>query len=292
MTAIDVSTPTVLPILDADVLDVAAYLHERMDRRVDTARWVAAMNPAWQHDAPNHGFHLRCGTTVVGAYLALYSHRDTPTATDMRFCNLAAWCVDPDVRFSGMRLLRALLAQDVDAFTDLSPSGNVIALNERLGFRHVDTTTVIVPCLPYPTVRRTVEVTSDPERIGEALSGRHLRTYLDHRTSPAVKHLLVTTASGACHVMFRRDRRRDLPLFASIVHATDREILSAGIPAIGRHLVLHHGVAMLLCDMRLLTRRPPRSFLLESPRPKMFKSDVLGPDELDDLYSELTELSW
>lgn len=294
MTAIDVSTPTpqLLAIADADVDDVARYLHERMDRRVDAARWAAAMNPSWQRDAPNHGFHLRHDGVVVGAYLALYSQRDTETATDVRFCNLAAWCVDPEFRFGGTRLLRALLAQDGYVFTDLSPSGSVIALNERLGFRHVDTATVVVPCIPYPTIRRTVEVTSDPDRIGEALSGRDLRAYLDHRTSPAVHHLLVDTSAGASHVMFRRDRRRDLPLFASILHASDRDILTAQVSAIGRHLVLHHGIAMLLCETRLLTRRPPRSLMLESPRPKMFKSTTLAPGELDNLYSELTELAW
>jgi hypothetical protein len=294
MTAIDVSTPRpqVLPILDTDVDDVASYLHARMDHRVAAARWGAAMNPTWQHDPPNHGFHLRCDGTVVGAYLALYSQRATSTTAVVRFCNLAAWCVDPEFRFSGMRLLRALLAQEGYVFTDLSPSGNVIALNERLGFRHVDTATAVVTCVPYPILRRTVEVTSEPERIAEALSGRHLRTYLDHRASPAVKHLLVDTTSGSCHVMFRRDRRRDLPLFASILHASDRDVFSAQVPAIGRHLLLHHGVAMLLCPMRLLARRPARSFMLESPRPKMFNSDIVGPDDIDDLYSELTELSW
>ena len=52
-----------------------------------------------------------------------------------RFCNLGAWCVLPEHRFHALRLLKALLAQDGYHFTDLSPSGNVVGLNERLGFR-------------------------------------------------------------------------------------------------------------------------------------------------------------
>ena len=40
--------------------------------------------------------------------------------------------------------------QDGYHFTDLSPSGNVVALNRRLGFTQLDTATALVPNLPWP----------------------------------------------------------------------------------------------------------------------------------------------
>ena len=46
---------------------------------------------------------------------------------------------------------RRCSAQDGYHFTDLSPSGNVVALNERLSFRFLDTTTALVPNLPWPS---------------------------------------------------------------------------------------------------------------------------------------------
>ena len=59
-------------------------------------------------------------------------------------------------RLHGLKLLTSLLAQEGYHFTDLSPSGNVIALNERLGFEFLDTTTALVPNLPWPSVARSL----------------------------------------------------------------------------------------------------------------------------------------
>ena len=87
-----------------------------------------------------------------------------------RFCNLAAWCVIDEYRSLGLRLLNALLAQKGYHFTDLSPSGNVVPLNTRLKFSHLDVATALVPNLPWP--------------LWPAQSPRHLRTK-GNRTHPA-----------------------------------------------------------------------------------------------------------
>ena len=59
-----------------------------------------------------------------------------------------------------LRLLRELLRQKGYVFTDLSPSGNVPAMNERLGFRHLDVSTRLV--VNRPSASRRVEVTALP----------------------------------------------------------------------------------------------------------------------------------
>ena len=91
------------------------------------------------------------GDRIVGAHLAFYSRADDRRPPE-RFCNLGAWCVLPEYRFHGLRLLKALLAQEGYHFTDLSPSGNVVGLNKRLGFEFLDTTTALVPNLPWPSL--------------------------------------------------------------------------------------------------------------------------------------------
>ena len=59
--------------------------------------------------------------------------------------------MSPGYRLHGLRLLKAVLRQEGYHFTDLSPSGNVVGINERLRFRFLDTTTALVPNLPWPT---------------------------------------------------------------------------------------------------------------------------------------------
>ena len=101
--------------------------------------------------------------TIVGAHLAFYSERVIDGRLE-RFCNLGAWCVLPEHRFHALRLLKALLAQDGYHFTDLSPSGNVIGLNTRLGFRFLDTTATAIPNLPWPSRPGRDTISSDRER--------------------------------------------------------------------------------------------------------------------------------
>ena len=137
------------------------------------------MSPPWDTVQPNRGFVLEDAGDVVGAYLALYSERQIDGRSET-FCNLGAWCVLPSHRHQGLRLLRALLRQHGYHFTDLSPSGNVVPLNLRLGFTQLDTETALTPNLPWPPASRGVRLITDPHEIPRHLSDRELAIYRDH----------------------------------------------------------------------------------------------------------------
>ena len=122
-----------------------------MNTRVTVDAWVRSLTMPWVVEAPNAGFMLVEGEAIVGAQLAFYSERTVEGRAE-RFCNLGAVCVLPAYRFDALRLLRAPLAQDGYHFTDLSPSGSVVGLNSRLGFEFLDTTTSVIPNLPWPSV--------------------------------------------------------------------------------------------------------------------------------------------
>jgi hypothetical protein len=281
------------PITDADIPAVAAFLHHHLNRRVPAQAWASALRVPWKVDAPNHGYLLRTGNgAVVGAYLAFYSERLIDGRPE-RFCNLGAWCVLPEHRFHGPRLLKALLAQEGYHFTDLSPSGSVPAINARLGFQHLDTTTAIAPNLPWPSwPSRRYRVSSDPERVEQALIGSDLETYRDHAGAAGARHAVLSNGDRQCYVVFRKDRRKRLPLFASILHVSDPALFRQLGHRFARHLLLRHGVLATLTELRVVKHRPRWSVLLPSARPKMFRSDRLPADRIDNLYSELTCVAW
>lgn len=276
---------------DDDVAEVADYLHRELSNRVTRAQWEWAIRAPWQPDPPNHGFLLRVGDTIVGAYVAIYSQRHV-RGREVPICNLAAWCVDAAHRFSSVRLLKALLAQEGYHFTDLSPSGSVVALNRRLGFADLDTATAVAVNAPWPTVPGRTTVTSDPAAIEAALAGDELRIYRDHADAPAARHLLATTPTGQCHIIYRRDRRKNLPLFATVLWVSDATVFREALPALSRHLLLRRGIPALLAETRITGCRPRLSFTLRHPRPKMFKSHELAAEDIDDLYSELVAVAW
>ncbi|MET8308081.1 hypothetical protein [Micromonospora sp. NPDC005173] len=281
----------VLPITSAEVQAAAEFLHRHLNRRVSVDAWAGAMLVPWKVDAPNHGFLLLADEGVVGVYLAFYSERWIDGRPE-QFCNLGAWCVLPQYRFHSLRLLKRLLSQDGYHFTDLSPSGNVVPLNARLGFSFLDTATALVPNLPWPSWPGRSVISSDPARIQATLSPSELEIYQDHVATGAARHLLLVNGGGHCYVVFRKDRRKDLPVFASILYVSDEELFRRLARPLARHLLIRHGALATLAELRVVGERPAGSIMLGSPRRKMFKSDRLTPDQIDYLYSELACVSW
>lgn len=279
------------PITAADLPSVADFLHANLNRRVPVGAWERAVQVPWKAAAPNHGFLLHDGETIVGVYLAYYSERAIDGRPEL-FCDLGAWCVRPEYRFHGPRLLKALLAQQGYHFTDLSPSGNVPAINTRLGFRSLDTATALMPNLPWPTLPGRARVSSDLSVIDETLSDLDRDIYHDHLQAAAARHVVLVSGDRSCYVVFRRDRRKGLPLFASILYASDPDLLREMARPLTRHLLLRHGVLATLAELRVIGGRPRWSLLLPSPRPKMFKSERLTADQIDNLYSELVCVAW
>lgn len=279
------------PITDLDVAAVADFLHANLNARVSPSVWTGAMAVPWKVEAPNHGFMLRDGDRVVGAHLAFYSERVLAGQVE-RCCNLGAWCVLPEFRLHSLRLLRALLAQDGYHFTDLSPSGTVVPLNTRLGFRSLDTSTALVPNLPWPTLGRRTRISADPDVIESVLTRADLELYQDHASAAAARHLVLIRGNDSCYVMFHKVSRKNLPVFAAIIYVSNPDLFRRTILPLTRHLLTHHRVLATLAELRIVGFRPRPSLMLSSPRPKMYRSPRLEPAQIDDLYSELVCVPW
>jgi hypothetical protein len=281
----------VRPIEPADAPAVGRFLHEQLNERVPVDTWVRALDVPWDAEQPNAGFMLLSGDAIVGVNLAVYSERVIDGRVE-RFCNLGAWCVLAEHRFHSLRLLKALLAQDGYHFTDLSPSGNVVGVNSRLGFEFLDTTTTVVPNLPWPSRPRRDLITGDPATIARTLTGRELELYRDHAATGAARHLLLARDGEHCYVVWRKDRRKGMPLFASILYVSNHALFRAMAAPLGRHLLLRHRLPAMLVERAVVDHRPRLSRSVESPRRKMFRSHSLEPAQIDYLYSELVCLPW
>lgn len=278
------------PITTADVPAVARFLHANLNAKVSAEAWESAVAVPWKVSAPNHGFFLKDDSgEVVGAYLAFYSERVIGAET-RRFCNLGAWCVRPEQRFHSLKLLKALLAQEGYVFTDLSPSGNVVPMNERLGFTHLDTATAVAPNLPWLPVRG--RLTTDPAAIEDRLTGADLQIYRDHAGTAAAQHVVLSRGGRHCYVVYRTDRRKDLPFFASVLYVSDPQLFRAMRRRFQAHLLTRHGILALLAEPRVIGHRPRLSRMLGTPRRKMFRGAGVTEHDIDYLYSELTCLSW
>jgi hypothetical protein len=281
----------VRPIMSEDVDAVSRFLRAHLNPRVSLGAWRAILAPPWEVEAPNHGFQLLAGSMIVGAYVAVYSEREID-GVQRRFCNLAAFCVRDDHRSHSFRLLRAILAQREFEFTDFSPSGNVVALNQRLGFAVLDAATRVSANLPWMP-RRGLAVTDDAAIIEATLQGRDARLYRDHRDAPAARHIVAVAAGEYGYLVIRKDRRKGLPLFASVLYVGgSAELLRAAWPRIASHLLVRHGALATLAERRVLGFLPTLGYTLRTPRPKMLRSRNVSAADVDYLYSELVLLEW
>lgn len=279
----------VAPITNADVPRVAAFLHANMNDRVSVECWASAVDVPWSVDKPNAGFMLVDGEAIVGANLAFYSERIIDGHIE-QFCNLGAWCVLPEYRFYGIRLLKALLGQPGYHFVDLSPSGNVVNINSRLGFRHLDARTRLIPHFPWPG---RGEIIADPAVIERMLTGHDLQVFRDHLRAQAARHLVLKRDDELCYVVFRRESWKHVPRFVSIIYVSNPQVFRRLTGRLCRHLLLRDRTLATLAEERIVKQLAPRrSFRIRAPRPRMFLSETLEPHDIDYLYSELTCLGW
>jgi len=280
-------TVRLTPITDADVAAVADFLHANLNARVP---WTRVMSVPWKVEAPNYGFMLWDGQRVAGAYLALYADRTVAGRVE-RFCNLHAWCVLPDFRSHSIPLLMALLAQDGYHFTDLSPTADVAQLNALFKFRALDTSTVFIPNVPWPSLPHRTRISADPAVIASTLAGAELELYRDHAQAAAARHLVLIRGQDSCYVMFRYQRCRHMPC-AWILHVSNPELFRRAIGPLTRHLLVRHRLLVTLAEQPIFDHRPRLSLIRPGWWPKMYRSVSLEPEQIDYLYSELVCVPW
>jgi hypothetical protein len=281
-------TVELAPITDADVPAVADLLHANLNDEVPWARSCSAV--PWKIDAPNHGFLLRDGQLVVGAYMAFYSERVVAGRME-RFCNLGPWYVMTAYRFHSIRLLRALLAQEGYHFTCLSATKPTLPILARFNFRSLDTSAALIPNLPWPTVPGWTRISSDPDVIERTLAGTELELYRDHAQALAVHHHVLLRGQDSCYIMYREFRHKDRPLFAVLLHVSNPDLFHRAIVPLTRHLLVRHGFVATLGELRIIGHQPRLSFRLNA-WPKMYRSVSLEPGQIDNLYSEYVCVPW
>jgi len=226
---------------------------------------------------------LRDGQRVGGALLAFYSDRLIEGRVE-RFCNMGTWCVLPAYRSHSIRLLRAMLAQEGYTVTCLSPIERVVAITAKFKFRPLDTSAVLIPNLPWPSLPGRTRISADPDVISSTLTGAQLELYNDHAQALAARHLVLIRGERSCYVMYRETPLKGIAC-AEILHVSNPELFRLAINSLTRHLLLRHRLLATRAELRTIVQRPLFS-VRRNPRPKQYRSASLDPSQIDDLYSE------
>ena len=144
----DASLPRVRPAGPEDVEPLCTFLHLGFARKIGVDSWRRLFDYGWFDKKPNLGFVLTLGNEIVGFWV-----RSTPGdksgAGPTSFAISLSWYILPEYRGWGPALLAAALRDQDICYTNLTPSPTSARMFEAMGFRCLDSQSIIF--IPAPS---------------------------------------------------------------------------------------------------------------------------------------------
>jgi hypothetical protein len=246
----------------------------------------------WERDETHCGLILIDGDKTVGFLGMIFSRRLINNKVE-KFCNLTSWFVCKDYRSRSIFLILPLHAMKDYTITDLTPSKNVYKIQNKLGFKDLETNGRLL--LPFG--RRLFEpkyapinLTHDLVAIEQKLEGQNLIIFNDHKHYSCC-HFLLTSKDRCCYIIYtilRRKRTQHVHLH----YISDPDLFALAYRDIRKSILSHAKARFLLIDSRFVkNRKLPLSICLPYRAPKQYISATLKPEQIDNLYSELVMLN-
>lgn len=202
---------------------------------------------------PRFGYCLDHGGRAVGVLLTLYTQVVGPAGFHLR-CNLSSWYVEPPFRAMAVMLDSHTMRDKAVTYLNVSAAPHTWAMQEARGFqRYCRGQVIALPALSRRRRGQSVEAFS--EAIAAALPARERALARDHAAYGCVV-LVCREGDAACAVVLQARRLNIVPGWTAsptarcfqLVFGPTAEELARWLGAIGRHLLRHHGTALLVLD--------------------------------------------
>jgi hypothetical protein len=169
-------------------------------------------------------------------------------------------------------------------------------ITRRLGYKNLDTNIRIIFPVPGLSAARKEEapvIVSDQSKIAAILDPVNLKIFIDHSHYDC-GHLVIQDRYGYSYIIYTRKRYRkyncDIP-YAQILYISDRSAFLRRINKIKSYFLKSRKYFFLAVDERLIGNATiPYSKVYQLKVPRMYKSEVLSREQIDNLYSELVVL--
>jgi RimJ/RimL family protein N-acetyltransferase len=261
---------------------VAAFLHQRMSRRIGRERWARLFDYGWLDDKPD------CGVVViesgeVAAYLGVIHARRRIGGRVVRTANLSSWYVARSLRGQGLGLAMLELAtrEPGVTYTTFSSNPPALRLMAKAGLRLLDQRRFL---WRRTEDRAGIEVLSGDAVVPE-VSDQERQVLSDHRDLPVQPHLL-RAPEGDCLVILSVKKKGDNVAYHEVLHLGRPAVLARHAQAFA-NLVMAPGANVLAIDSRFLESFAVMAEIEPISVPRFFRSPDPGAREVDFLYSEI-----
>ena len=249
--------------------------------------WVQLLSKHWFPDHNHFGYVLKEGDQVVGFLGAFFSERNIG-GKQFSFCNLFCWQVLEDYRKESLLLLRPVLNVPDMIITSLTPSEVASVIFERFKFKKLEHQVMIFPLLPTLPLQSDIEFVTDPRLIESQLTDDDKKIFANHSLSSCC-HLLLTRPreENYCYLLYTRIRKKGLH-FTQICFISDKDLFSKSFARLKWLFLRQNRTVFTIVDKRLVTDcKLGLGFDYTLRRPRLYRSDTLQPEEIDNLYNEI-----
>lgn len=276
--------------IDANNLETASNVLKRGFPEREDCFWFDVLNEIMR--AGERGILLPIGyillhdSAAVGVVLTLRSRRRLEGGPDRTMVNLSSWYIDEPHRWYAPMMLKRIMQDTEDIYTDLTPSESVMEMLPRLGFSQW-TEGVALAVLPMAFNRFGKDVSVVPRLLLEQgeLSESSRKNLEAHERAGCLTCVLKHDGR-ADPIILKRFSFRGVPA-ASIIYAPSRTRVLSNIGNICTHL-LRHGIFVVEVNCNQ-NECPPLSIFRNRPLRKHYKG-LLDADQIDYAHSELVYL--
>ncbi|MCI0387153.1 MAG: hypothetical protein MOB07_00045 [Acidobacteria bacterium] len=258
-------------------------------------KWRKIFDYQWESGEGYVGYALVDGRKVVGFNGAIFSRRMID-GREVRFCNLTSWVVREQYRTESLRLVFPILNLKGYTLTNLTMNDRAWDIAKRLGFKNLDTNIrliFLVPGLSASSKEDPPVIVSDQSRIAEILDPVDLIIFRDHLQYNC-GHLVIQDKHGYSYLLYTEKTYKkyncDVP-YVHIQYISNRSVFLKRLNKIKTYFLKSRKYLFLAVDERLIGNRPiPYSKVYQLKIPRMYKSEILTGEQVDNLYSELVVL--
>ena len=258
--------------------------------RLSKDDWQKLFIDHWHSNEGYIGYVLEDRERIVGFLGFMFSDRVLNNKQE-KFCNLTTWVVDESFRNESLYLIIPVLKLTDYTLTIHSASKETYAAFKKIGFLDLESHFRIV--FPLPSINMlfaSCQIEVNGKYLNKILEGDSLQSYKSHLLFRCF-HVYVRSPLGNCYLIGARVFKKSLP-FAQIYHISNSKVFTKFVPRITSIICLKIKTFAILVDERFLEGNSLlQSYKCALSNPRMYKSNSLGKQDLDLLYSELPVLN-
>jgi hypothetical protein len=240
----------------------------------------------WRREEEHCGYVLVDKGKIVGFVGSFFVQRHINGKME-RFANLTAWKVRKESRNESILLLMQFFGQKELTITGRTAPREIFAIQEKLGFKNLDSTMKIVPTfIGVPERNSGCSHFSEAKDLDNRLNDMDLQLYQDHKMYKC-KHMLIQRRDRYCYIVCSFVKKWHSRM-AHVHYISDLTVFLESLTSLKTRLLLNHGIQFLCIEERFLRgRKVPFALNYQSPFTHIYKSNVLAREDIDNLYTEL-----